>query len=143
MSYNPYTLPRIERPTFTRDLESSNAPGEILSLTVRAPNTLDELHANSMANDAIRKYLTGEHELCSGGRPMEFPGLDADESVALSESLFQVAAFMEAMQVGGSKLQLETLVVIAARDPEMWDQLNGLLLEVQAGKRKRAQQKAD
>lgn len=134
MSYNAYALPRMTREKFTRDLESILQPGTKLTITLQKCDGLDSAQMVDRWTEADQMYRTGEHENCTDG-PMQVPGLDEDESSRISLSLIQNAAAIEAMQPESEgKINLETLMVIAARDEDMWGLIQQFAMEVNMGK---------
>jgi hypothetical protein len=132
--YNPYTLPRIARQVFTKSFESEEHPGAILTLSLRKMDGPDHALMTDKWIEAENMYKTGQHELCIDEKPLEFPGLDADEASRLPTSVLQNAASLEVMQAGDNKQTLEFFVGICYRDNSMWNQINRFALEVNQGK---------
>lgn len=123
--YSPSTLPAIDRESQTRSFESTIQPGAVLEITFFPLDSLDSARMRSKANEAIAMYITGESELCFDDKPLEIPGLSPDEQRRITPEVIQNAAALDVMQPidGNDNVSLESFLLIACRDIEMWENL--------------------
>lgn len=140
---NPFLHHRPKRPTLTRTFTDENAPGLVVTLSLRAMDAPGGHVAVDKEAEFVEKYITGGRD--ERGEPfpaMDFPAMDG-ESVPISRTLCRNVANLVAAQSpvkeDGSEndeiYNFEEFVGFSVTMPDAWPQFLHFAKEAEAESR--------
>ncbi len=120
--FDPRAVKRPARPVLTETFASSIDPESGLTLTLQKMDSFDEGRLSERQEEAKALYITGTHEICRDGKPLEIPGLTQEDAARLTPMVIRNAAAIEIMQPASAadRRDLEELILIALVDRDLW-----------------------